>query len=95
MEKNNLAKLGGSLPVPIVQELAKRSPENVPSRYLRDDQQLISMIKSDDYDIPIINMESLFNGDEFELKKLDSACREWGFFQVHFNFIKLVLIWLF
>lgn len=82
MEKNNLAKLGGSLPVPIVQELAKRSPENVPSRYLRDDQQLISMIKSDDYDIPIINMESLFNGDEFELKKLDSACREWGFFQV-------------
>ncbi|KAM3284787.1 protein SRG1 [Capsicum chacoense] len=81
MEGNNLSRLGGSLPVPSVQELAKGSPENVPLRYLRDDQQLPIMIKSYD-NIPIINMESLILGDEFELKKLDSACREWGFFQL-------------
>ncbi|XP_016559561.2 protein SRG1 [Capsicum annuum] len=81
MEENNLARLGGSLPVPSVQELAKGSLENVSSRYLRDDQQLPIIIKSDD-NIPIINMESLVFGDEFEFKKLDFACREWGFFQL-------------
>ncbi|PHU08862.1 hypothetical protein BC332_20722 [Capsicum chinense] len=81
-EENNLARLGGSLPVPSVQELAKGSLENVPLRYLRDDQQLPPiMIKSDD-NIPIINVESLLLGDEFEFKKLDSACRQWGFFQL-------------
>ncbi|KAM3361932.1 hypothetical protein P3S68_016786 [Capsicum galapagoense] len=49
-EENNLARLGGSLPVPSVQELAKGSLENVPLRYLRDDHQLAPpiMIKSDD-----------------------------------------------
>ncbi|KAM3284784.1 protein SRG1 [Capsicum chacoense] len=82
MEENNLARLGGSLPVPSVQELAKGSLENAPPRYLRDDQQLPPiMIKSDD-NIPIINVESLLLGDEFEFKKLDSACRQWGFFQL-------------
>ncbi|XP_060191256.1 oxoglutarate-dependent flavonoid 7-O-demethylase 1-like [Lycium barbarum] len=81
--EENLATLGGSLPVPSVQELAKDSPENVPARYLRDDQEL-TLIKSSisDDNIPIINMETLLLGDEFELKKLDSACREWGFFQL-------------
>ncbi|KAM3251183.1 protein SRG1 [Capsicum annuum] len=83
MEENNLSRLGGSLPVPSVQELAKGSLGNIPLRYLRDDQQLPPpiMIKSDD-NIPIINMESLSLGDEFEFKKFDSACREWGFFQL-------------
>ncbi|XP_049382383.1 protein SRG1-like [Solanum stenotomum] len=85
MEENNFAKLGGSLPVPSVQQLAKGSPENVPARYLRDDDQLLlvpPMMKFDHYNIPIINMESLLRSDEFEFNKLDSACREWGFFQV-------------
>ncbi|KAM3284786.1 protein SRG1-like [Capsicum chacoense] len=81
MEEDNFARLGGSLPVPSVQELAKGSPENVPPRYLRDDQELPIIIKSDD-NIPIINMESLLLADEFEFKKLDSACKEWGFFQL-------------
>ncbi|PHT29212.1 hypothetical protein CQW23_31217 [Capsicum baccatum] len=85
MEENNFARLGGSLPVPSVQELAKGSPENVPPRYLRHDQQLPIIIKSDD-NIPIINMESLLLGDEFEFKKLDSACKEWGFFQLDSEF---------
>lgn len=85
MEENKLVKLGGSLPVPSVQQLTKSSPENVPARYRRDDDQLLlvpPMMKFDHYNIPIINMESLLRGDEIEFNKLDSACREWGFFQV-------------
>lgn len=87
MEENKLVKLGGSLPVPSVQQLTKSSPENVPARYRRDDDQLLlvpPMMKFDHYNIPIINMESLLRGDEIEFNKLDSACREWGFFQVNF-----------
>ncbi|OIT28337.1 PREDICTED: protein SRG1-like isoform X2 [Nicotiana attenuata] len=86
MEENLAATLGGTLAVPSVQELAKDSPEKVPARYVRDDQDF-SPIKSSTCisfcdNIPIINMESLLLGDEIELKKLDSACKDGGFFQL-------------
>ncbi|XP_059624006.1 protein SRG1-like [Cornus florida] len=80
------ARFGSSLLVPCVQELAKESLVTVPSRYVRDDQDppLITPCTDSTRDVPIIDMENLLSGDhmEMELQKLDSACKEWGFFQV-------------
>nr|GMD87710.1 protein SRG1-like [Ipomoea batatas]GME08321.1 protein SRG1-like [Ipomoea batatas] len=71
--------LGGTLQVPCVQELAKQSPEIVPPRYFRDDLDPAAPAQRE---IPVINMANLLQGDCEELKKLDIACKEWGFFQV-------------
>uniref|UniRef100_A0A5B6ZV38 Fe2OG dioxygenase domain-containing protein n=1 Tax=Davidia involucrata TaxID=16924 RepID=A0A5B6ZV38_DAVIN len=79
------ASLGSTLLVPCVQELAKESSVTVQSRYLRPDQDPpITWRRTASPDIPIIDMESLVNGHhmDIELKKLDSACKEWGFFQL-------------
>lgn len=80
-----MANLGGSLLVPCVQELAKKTIAVVPSRYIRPEQE--APIISDDAlisEIPVIDMQSLLSGEleNSELAKLDFACKEWGFFQV-------------
>ncbi|GLT62258.1 hypothetical protein SLA2020_349080 [Shorea laevis] len=79
--------LGNSLLVPCVQELAKESLTAIPPRYIRTDQE--QAIFSDTGSVPeilVINMLSLLSDGlmeaETELVKLDSACREWGFFQL-------------
>ncbi|KAI8525760.1 hypothetical protein RHMOL_Rhmol13G0255000 [Rhododendron molle] len=78
-----LETLGGSLPVPCVQELAKESPTIVPARYIqRDEDPPITSYPTSIPDVPIINMEKLLSGDHMELNKLDSASKEWGFFQL-------------
>ncbi|CAH2041885.1 unnamed protein product [Thlaspi arvense] len=75
--------LGRSLLVPCVQELARESLITVPPRYIQPHQDCpIISCSTPHPDIPIINMEKLLSGDGVELKKLDSACREWGFFQL-------------
>ncbi|CAL5410067.1 unnamed protein product [Camellia sinensis] len=80
------ARLGSSLLVPSVQELAKESLTTVPPRYVRHDHQNCPMssygARCPD-DLPIIDMDKLISGDHMdsELKKLDYASREWGFFQ--------------
>lgn len=88
MEEAKSRKLGGSLKVPNVQELAKQTLAAVPPRYIRDD------IENQSYNssmllpqIPIIDMKKLLQiGDDDELKKLHLACKDWGFFQViYFN----------
>ncbi|XP_059664697.1 protein SRG1-like [Cornus florida] len=79
------ARFGSSILVPCVQELAKEPLVTIPSRYVRDDQDPpITPSTASTCDVPIIDMENLLSGDhtELELKKLDSACKEWGFFQV-------------
>ncbi|XP_077229919.1 protopine O-dealkylase-like [Tasmannia lanceolata] len=85
MESPKLAILGGSLPVPSVQELVKDQILTVPSRYIRLDQhpQVISATATLP-SIPTIDMESLLQGESqpSELKKLHSACKDWGFFQL-------------
>nr|GMC48814.1 protein SRG1-like [Ipomoea batatas] len=66
--------------VPSVKELAKESPETVPPRYLRDDVDPPTPAQKE---IPVINMANLLQGEcDDELKKLDFACKEWGFFQL-------------
>ncbi|KAF7852017.1 hypothetical protein BT93_L1111 [Corymbia citriodora subsp. variegata] len=85
----NLMKLGGSLPVPCVQELAKEAITEVPPRYVRTDQD--HPFTHDDHgslllQVPVIDMSKLSSSDsdlvESELEKLDAACRDWGFFQL-------------
>ncbi|KAL0310585.1 UNVERIFIED_CONTAM: protein SRG1 [Sesamum angustifolium] len=80
-------KLGGSLPVPIVQELAKEKLATVPPRYVRPDQHqqtILSNSLSSFPQIPVIDMQKL--SDEYsmdsELEALNHACQEWGFFQL-------------
>lgn len=85
-------KLGGSLKVPSVQELANQNPASVPPRYVRPDQDppftpLAHSSCSSAAEIPVIDMQILVSGDvhniNSELQKLNLACKEWGFFQVH------------
>ncbi|KAL5990086.1 hypothetical protein ACLOJK_010983 [Asimina triloba] len=82
MESSSLS-YGTSLPVPNVQELAKDPAATVPPRYVRRDQEQTKMASAVD-GIPVIDMEKLLLGDfkDSELEKLDSACRNWGFFQL-------------
>ncbi|TMW82056.1 hypothetical protein EJD97_006933 [Solanum chilense] len=85
MEEAKLRKLGGSLKVPNVQELAKQQLAAVPSRYMRDDienQSYSSILPQ----VPVIDVKKLLeNGDiddDSELVRLHLACKEWGFFQL-------------
>ncbi|KAL0301344.1 UNVERIFIED_CONTAM: protein SRG1 [Sesamum radiatum] len=79
-------KLGGSLAVPIVQELAKEQLTRVPARYVRPDPhpQMILSDLSSIPQIPVINMQKL--SDKFsmdsELQALHDACKEWSLFQL-------------
>ncbi|KAI9198029.1 hypothetical protein LWI28_008855 [Acer negundo] len=77
--------LGGSLPVPYVQELAKEPLTSVPTRYVRPDQDppFISSTTSSP-EVPVIDLFRLLSGDymKSELEKFHYACQEWGFFQL-------------
>ncbi|KAH0466308.1 hypothetical protein IEQ34_006411 [Dendrobium chrysotoxum] len=77
-------ELGGSLPVPSVQELA-RSGE-IPERYLRPEEDHAShVITVDDLELPVIDQVKLVDPEFFdkeEHSRLGWACRECGFFQL-------------
>ncbi|KAI7748146.1 hypothetical protein M8C21_012909 [Ambrosia artemisiifolia] len=77
---------GVSLPVPNVQEIAKKPLQRVPPRYIRPDQDppIISSLPSSRTQVPIIDIEHL-SSQEFvnsEVEKLHLACKDWGFFQL-------------
>ncbi|CAN1140766.1 Protein SRG1 [Linum perenne] len=82
------SKLGSSLLVPSVQELAKSSTlTDVPLRYIRDpphDEEEQLLDDDDDYEVPIIDMEKLLSPQSMpcELSKLHFASTHWGFFQL-------------
>lgn len=84
MARNISPELGGSFPVPCVQELVKESPEIIPPSYLRDDIEPTAPAQNQ---IPVISMANLLKGDNEELKKLDTASKEWGFFQVCVHYL--------
>ncbi|KAI3878515.1 hypothetical protein MKX03_023965 [Papaver bracteatum] len=89
METAKMIKLGNGLSVPIVQELAKHSSAEIPSRFIFTDQYPIvigtpsSII---DETVPVIDLQNLLSPDpitrKLELDRLHSACKEWGFFKV-------------
>ncbi|CAN1847232.1 Protein SRG1 [Linum perenne] len=84
-EGKELIKLGSSLPVPYVQELAKDPLlAAVPPRYIRrDDQDRPLDIINPTVQVPVIDVEKLYDDDEDqELGRLHEACKDWGFFQL-------------
>ncbi|MGR2462770.1 hypothetical protein ACUX4R_28335, partial [Salmonella enterica] len=68
-------KLGTSLAVPSVQELAKQPITKVPEQYVRPNQEppVISNTTSLPQ-VPVIDFNKLFSDDGVELEKLDHAC---------------------
>ncbi|OWM73029.1 hypothetical protein CDL15_Pgr001143 [Punica granatum] len=80
-----MAKLGTSLLVPWVQDLAKDKLGVVPERYVRTDQDPVIIPDSASLpQVPVIDLQKLSSGDSIdsELQRLHHACKEWGFFQV-------------
>jgi len=81
MEEAKSRKLGGSLKVPNVQELAKQQLAAVPPRYIRDDienQSYSSIVILPQ--VPVIDMKKLLEigdiDDDSELERLHLACKE-------------------
>lgn len=74
---------GKSLPVPSVQEMVRIDSQSVPDRYIHetDNSPLESQVSDHESAVPVINFSLLANGDYDEQRKLDLACKEWGFFQ--------------
>ncbi|XWS73011.1 hypothetical protein CRYUN_Cryun02cG0089300 [Craigia yunnanensis] len=78
--RSEVAKLGSSLLVPCVQELAKKPLEKVPPRYVRTDEDPAVLSDTNSLpQVPVIDMQKLFSE---ELEQLQHACKEWGFFQL-------------
>ncbi|KAJ7950283.1 2-oxoglutarate (2OG) and Fe(II)-dependent oxygenase superfamily protein [Quillaja saponaria] len=70
--------------VPYVQEIVRRDPLQVPQRYVRSQEEMenvkdMSHLSSE---IPVIDLSKLSSGSMEELKKLDIACKDWGFLQL-------------
>ncbi|RZC49698.1 hypothetical protein C5167_018134 [Papaver somniferum] len=90
MEKAKLMKLGNGMEIPSVQELAKLTLAEIPSRYVCTDENLLlpmgASVINDHETIPVIDIENLLSPEpiigKLELDRLHSACKEWGFFQV-------------
>ncbi|PSS34957.1 hypothetical protein CEY00_Acc02166 [Actinidia chinensis var. chinensis] len=83
-EDQNVPTFVASLPVPNVQEMVRQNRLEVPERYIRNEEEMpkSTRITHLSAEIPIIDLRLLSDGQEEELKKLDMACKEWGFFQV-------------
>ncbi|KAK8602107.1 hypothetical protein V6N13_058240 [Hibiscus sabdariffa] len=79
--KSELAKLGSSLLVPSVQELAKEPLAKLPPRYVRTDEDspVVSHTNLSPH-VPVIDMQKLSSHEERD--RLHHACKEWGFFQL-------------
>ncbi|KAI3860046.1 hypothetical protein MKX03_003121 [Papaver bracteatum] len=89
MEIPKLIKLGNGLSVPSVQELAKLTLAEIPSRYICTGESPLTNIGAsvtDDETVPVIDLQNLLSPEpvvgKLELDKLHSACKEWGFFQL-------------
>ncbi|XP_021721654.1 protein SRG1-like [Chenopodium quinoa] len=67
-----------------VQELRKTQSTTVPDRFMRDVDEIDSVISDSPIskDVPIIDLSKIAKGSYDEIIHLASACEEWGFFQV-------------
>ncbi|CDP06586.1 unnamed protein product [Coffea canephora] len=82
--EEELPNYGGSLSAPNVQEMVKRDPSKIPDRYIRslEEQPKRTNMTSFSSEIPTVDLSLLLQQQEQELRKLDKACKEWGFFRV-------------
>ena len=73
------------MPVQSVQEIVRNDSQSVPARYIQEhkNRPLVTEIFDASLEIPIIDFSLLAKGDEHERRKLDLACKEWGFFKVN------------
>ncbi|XVE69317.1 hypothetical protein DITRI_Ditri09bG0142600 [Diplodiscus trichospermus] len=65
--------------------MVKNDSQSVPERYIQEhkNRPLVSEIfPAASLQIPIIDFSLLAEGDEHERRKLDLACKEWGFFHL-------------
>ncbi|WZZ25760.1 hypothetical protein YC2023_009161 [Brassica napus] len=77
-----------SIIVPSVQEMVEENLiSTVPPRYVRSDLDKAEIDSDLTTEIPIIDMNLLYSSTSMdsEIDKLDSACKEWGFFQASFK----------
>ncbi|XP_010273386.1 PREDICTED: protein SRG1-like [Nelumbo nucifera] len=82
---SELLRLGSSIPVPNVQELARKPMVTVPPRYLRPDQDPPVITNANSLPtIPVIDLNNLLSAESMdsESARLHSACKDWGFFQL-------------
>lgn len=83
-EMEGVAVWGKYLQVENVQEMVKKDPSAIPEIYVREEKDKPSV--GDDSpltsEIPVIDFSALISGEECELRKLDKACQDWGFFQI-------------
>lgn len=84
VEGEDLPTNPASLPVPNVQEMVRKTPMEVPERYIRhrEDRPKATEITRPPCQIPVIDLSLLSIGHKEELQRLDLACKQWGFFQV-------------
>ncbi|GLU13899.1 hypothetical protein SLE2022_305080 [Rubroshorea leprosula] len=77
-----LTKLGGSLSVPCVQELAKKPLVELPPRYIRTDEDppFVADTLSLPH-VPVIDLKKL-PSEDVEMERFHTACKDWGFFQL-------------
>ncbi|OMO96759.1 Oxoglutarate/iron-dependent dioxygenase [Corchorus olitorius] len=77
---------GKSLPVPSIQEIVRNDSNSVPERFIQEENDRPKLVSEnlpdDSLEIPVIDFSLLANEDENERRKLDLACKEWGFFQI-------------
>ncbi|KAI3871221.1 hypothetical protein MKW98_015121 [Papaver atlanticum] len=97
METAKVIKLGNGLSVPSVQELAKHTLAEIPSRYICTDQESVITGASVIHEtVPVIDLGNLLSPEPItrksELDNLHSACREWGFFRVYIYVILNTLL---
>ncbi|XP_051135367.1 protein SRG1-like [Andrographis paniculata] len=81
----DLTKLGSSLEVPNVQELAKEKLPRVPERYVRHERDREEpVLPQYSSEIPVVDLQKLLDESSMdsELQLLHSACQQWGFFQL-------------
>ncbi|KAK7258599.1 hypothetical protein RIF29_24180 [Crotalaria pallida] len=87
VKKDKAPKSGSrkSAPIPNVQEMVKKDPFLVPPEYIRDKpihagtEKCLSHLS---HEIPVIDLSMLRKGCKKELRKLDMACKKWGYFQM-------------
>ncbi|XP_024466104.2 S-norcoclaurine synthase 1 isoform X2 [Populus trichocarpa] len=84
MQGDEVPTWGKSLPVPSVQEMVRKDHQFLSERYIQEhkDRAVATNLSPTTSEIPIINFSLLINGDKDERRKLDTACKEWGFFQI-------------
>ncbi|GKU94296.1 hypothetical protein SLEP1_g7811 [Rubroshorea leprosula] len=77
-----LTRLGGSLSVPFVQEMAKQPLVELPPRYIHTDEDppFVADTLSLPH-VPVIDLKKL-PSEDVEMERFHTACKDWGFFQL-------------